>query len=164
MTVPKRGSFKKRQEKRTQTQICRRDEAHEADRSYRAFLANLRSELRTPVNAIIEYSGMLLEDAKKQVQENFMPDLRKINALGRKLLTLVDERMDETKIDTAVTEKELEDFSAHLRHELRTPLNAIIGYSEMLIEDAAAEGQKGFIPTSKRSALLANYFCLLLRA
>ena len=26
---------------------------------------------------------------------------------------------------------------AHLRHELRTPLNHIIGYSEMLIEDAA---------------------------
>ena len=26
---------------------------------------------------------------------------------------------------------------AHLRHELRTPLNHIIGYSEMLLEDAA---------------------------
>src|SRR4051794_219295 len=28
---------------------------------------------------------------------------------------------------------------ANLRHELRTPLNAIIGYSEMLLEDAADE-------------------------
>ena len=26
---------------------------------------------------------------------------------------------------------------SHLRHELRTPLNHIIGYSEMLLEDAA---------------------------
>ena len=26
---------------------------------------------------------------------------------------------------------------ANLRHELRTPLNALIGYSEMLLEDAA---------------------------
>ena len=27
----------------------------------------------------------------------------------------------------------------HLRHELHTPLNHIIGYSEMLLEDAAGD-------------------------
>ncbi|MBK6702379.1 MAG: hypothetical protein IPG56_00485 [Caulobacteraceae bacterium] len=31
-------------------------------------------------------------------------------------------------------------FIANMSHELRTPLNAIIGYTEMLIEDAVAEG------------------------
>ena len=31
-------------------------------------------------------------------------------------------------------------FLANMTHELRTPLNAIIGYSEMLDEDADAEG------------------------
>ncbi len=31
-----------------------------------------------------------------------------------------------------------EDFLADLRHELRTPLNAILGYSELILEDAAA--------------------------
>jgi class 3 adenylate cyclase/FixJ family two-component response regulator len=34
---------------------------------------------------------------------------------------------------------------AHMRHELRTPLNAIIGYSEMLLEDARAEGPGDFV-------------------
>lgn len=34
------------------------------------------------------------------------------------------------------------DFLANMSHELRTPLNAIIGYSEMLEEDAMAEGNK----------------------
>jgi signal transduction histidine kinase len=33
------------------------------------------------------------------------------------------------------------DFLAKMSHELRTPLNAIIGYSEMLLEDASAEGE-----------------------
>ena len=75
-----------------------------------------------------------------------MPDLRKIHSLGKKLLLLVDDSLDETRIDTAGTGKELEDFSANLRHELRTPLNAIIGYSEMLLEDALEHGPKGFIP------------------
>jgi signal transduction histidine kinase len=32
------------------------------------------------------------------------------------------------------------EFLAKMSHELRTPLNAVIGYSEMLLEDAAAEG------------------------
>ena len=32
------------------------------------------------------------------------------------------------------------DFLAKMSHELRTPLNAVIGYSEMLYEDARAEG------------------------
>ena len=31
-------------------------------------------------------------------------------------------------------------FLANMSHELRTPLNAVIGYSEMLLEDAAAAG------------------------
>jgi signal transduction histidine kinase len=35
-------------------------------------------------------------------------------------------------------------FLAHLRHELRTPINAIVGYSEMLLGDAADRGQGEF--------------------
>jgi PAS domain S-box-containing protein len=33
------------------------------------------------------------------------------------------------------------EFLANMSHELRTPLNAIIGYSELLMEDAEAEGR-----------------------
>lgn len=36
-------------------------------------------------------------------------------------------------------------FFANLRHELRTPLNAILGYSELLLEDAAAENQRNLL-------------------
>jgi signal transduction histidine kinase/CheY-like chemotaxis protein len=41
-------------------------------------------------------------------------------------------------------------FLANMSHELRTPLNAIIGYSEMLREDAAAQGQTRAIADLKR--------------
>ena len=36
-------------------------------------------------------------------------------------------------------------FLANMSHELRTPLNAIIGYSEMLLEDAADMGEQSFV-------------------
>ena len=37
-------------------------------------------ELRTPLNAIIGYSEMLQEEAEDLGQEDFTPDLQKINA------------------------------------------------------------------------------------
>ncbi len=37
-------------------------------------------------------------------------------------------------------------FLANMSHELRTPLNAIIGYSEMLQEEAAEDGNDGYVP------------------
>jgi signal transduction histidine kinase/CheY-like chemotaxis protein len=37
-------------------------------------------------------------------------------------------------------------FLANMSHELRTPLNAIIGYSEMLLEEAADSGQESIGP------------------
>lgn len=38
------------------------------------------------------------------------------------------------------------EFLATMSHELRTPLNAIIGYSEMLQEDAQAQGAAALVP------------------
>lgn len=42
------------------------------------------------------------------------------------------------------------EFLANMSHELRTPLNAIIGYSEILQEDAEAEGLESFLPDLKK--------------
>lgn len=39
---------------------------------------------------------------------------------------------------------------AHLRHELKTPVNHILGYSELLIEDAAERHLEAFVPVFRQ--------------
>ncbi len=42
------------------------------------------------------------------------------------------------------------EFLANMSHELRTPLNAIIGYSEMMLEDAEADGEQERVADLKK--------------
>jgi CheY-like chemotaxis protein len=122
-----------------------RDQALEAHRDKNDFLANMRHELRTPVNAIIGYSEMLLEDAKDTDHKDFIFDLQNIHKAGKQVLSLINQILDSSKIEASKADIDLESFRVNIHYELRTPLNIIIGYSEMLLEDAEKIGQKDFI-------------------
>jgi len=53
------------------------------------------------------------------------------------------------------------EFLARMSHELRTPLNAVIGYSEMLYEDAVAEGRSEQIADLGRIAAAGRHLLTL---
>ncbi len=53
--------------------------------------ARIRHDLRTPVNAIIGYSEMLIEDPEEAGAEALLADLRRIHGAGHKLLALIDD-------------------------------------------------------------------------
>jgi signal transduction histidine kinase len=53
--------------------------------------SGLLHDLRTPLNHIIGYSEMLLEQAQEQAQDAFVPDLQKTHSAGKQLLALIND-------------------------------------------------------------------------
>src|SRR5262249_52296389 len=87
-----------------------RASAEKADAAKSTFMANMSHELRTPLNAVIGYSEMLQEEAQDLGQEEFIPDLKKINAAGRHLLDLINSVLDLSKIEAGKMELYVESF------------------------------------------------------
>jgi class 3 adenylate cyclase len=56
-----------------------------------SFGAHVRHELRTPINAVIGYSEMLIEDADAPGHAEFVADLQKIQTAARQLLELIED-------------------------------------------------------------------------
>jgi two-component system sensor histidine kinase ChiS len=56
-----------------------------------ALPSGLIHDLRTPLNLIIGYSELMMEQAQEQGQEIFVPDLQKTHAAGKQLLALIND-------------------------------------------------------------------------
>jgi signal transduction histidine kinase len=82
--------------------------AEEANRTKSSFLANMSHELRTPLNAIIGYSEILAEDAQDNGQTEAVQDLGKIQGAGKHLLSLINDILDLSKIESGKMELYLE--------------------------------------------------------
>jgi CheY-like chemotaxis protein/class 3 adenylate cyclase len=132
--------------------------AAEESRMSSAYRAHLRHELRTPLNAIIGYAEMLLEDATAlagTAGQGLAGDLGNICAAAKRMLSLINDLLDPAKSGAAGLGSER--LTPQLRCELRTPLNHIIGYCEILLEDAAADGYDGFLPELQRIRQAADH-------
>lgn len=98
-----------------------------------ALLAHWRHELRTPINAILGYSQLLLEDWAGTA---IATDLERIESAGQDLLRLVNEILDPHSSDRDLG---LEAYQSRLRYALRTPVNTVCGYVELLLEEEMPE-------------------------
>ncbi len=138
------------------------DRGLDASAIERAFLAHMRHQLRTPLNAMIGYSEMLLEDAADRDQEDFLPDLQRIHRASTQLLAHVNDIFDPARLEVSPSRLNPHTFAAQLQSVLLTPVTAIIGYSEMLLEDAANRSQEDLLPDLQKIADAAQHFLLLI--
>jgi class 3 adenylate cyclase len=83
-------------------------------------LSQARHNLRTPVNHILGYGEMLMEDAEDQGQEKFLGDLRQILEAGKHALAIINSAL--TPATNEVTEGEL----LAMRDALAEPVGQIL--------------------------------------
>jgi signal transduction histidine kinase len=101
--------------------------AERANEAKTIFLAKMSHQLRTPLNAVIGYSEILLEDAERDQDKTQIDDLRRINAAGKHLLSLVTSVLDLSKIEADKTELVIEPF------DVASFLDDVIATSKSLV-------------------------------
>jgi signal transduction histidine kinase len=109
-TMEKKVRQRTRELEASNAELARAREAAEvASRAKSLFLANMSHELRTPLNAIIGYSEMLQEEAEDRAAD-FVPDLQKIHAAGKHLLTLIGDILDLSAIEAGKMDLDADTF------------------------------------------------------
>lgn len=121
-----------------------------ADRD--SLLVQIRHGLRTPINAIIGYSWILLEDTSRYAR--WRVELQRIHSAGKRLLNMTEEVLDWDALRALGPDGESAAFIGRMQHDLKDPLNIIVGYVEMLLEEAD-DGELGYISEDLHNILTA---------
>jgi signal transduction histidine kinase/CheY-like chemotaxis protein len=83
--------------------------AQSADRAKTTFLAGMTHELRTPLNSIIGFSQLLIMEGKNLSGEQ-VEYIQTINGSGRHLLAMVNDVLDQSRIDSGTVDIRKEKF------------------------------------------------------
>jgi len=105
-------------------------------------LSKVRHDLRGPINHIVGYAEILLED--DTLPREFVADLERIRGGGRQLIELISHYLDEYRLQNESLDV------ARLQHDLRTPVNHILGHGELLEELAIEQKIERILPDLRR--------------
>ncbi|WP_267358222.1 MULTISPECIES: response regulator [unclassified Methylobacterium] len=124
-----------------------RQAAEAANLAKSQFIANMSHELRTPLSAVIGYSEMLGEELEDIGQAALLPDLRKIEAAARHLLSLINDVLDISKIEAGRMTASAETFAvADLLQDVADSTGSLVekkGNRFVLVAGAGAGAELG---------------------
>ncbi len=124
--------------------------AGQGARKVKAGISHLRHDLRTPVNAIIGYGEMLVEDVGATAPPEIADALKQLPHLGGQLLAGINHLLDSEKIDAAGDSINLRELGAALEARLQGPADATVKCADGLIEKAEKAGMDDLVPDLDR--------------
>ncbi|WP_454780407.1 adenylate/guanylate cyclase domain-containing protein [Legionella sp. WA2022007384] len=127
-------------------------------REREALFASLRSEFSTPLDVIIGYAEILLDELAFYQLDMHEDDLKKILQSGKLLQSRVDEVLSFGTIARKTKAFNLKTFSSDLQFNLLTPLNSVIGYCELLLDEEFSREQEQFVHDIEKILLAAKFF------
>jgi signal transduction histidine kinase/PAS domain-containing protein len=112
-----------------QNELLRRQaiELEQASMLKSQFLANMSHEFRTPLNAMLGYTSMLLQGVAGPIESPVRRQLGRIESNGRHLLTIINEILDISRIEAGRMPLQFSRFNIpELVNEVRAELEPII--------------------------------------
>ena len=64
-----------------------------------ALISKARHNLKNPVNAILGFSEMLIEDCEDEGYDDLLIDLKKINNAGKEVLSIIEESFSDSNLN-----------------------------------------------------------------
>lgn len=145
-----------------QNELLRRQaiELEQASALKSQFLANMSHEFRTPLNAMLGYTSMLLQGIAGQLPQPAKRQLGRIESNGRHLLTIINEILDISRIEAGRMPLQISTFRVpELIAEVRSELEPIILRSKLTITtDLARDLRTISTDRQKVKQILLNLF------
>jgi signal transduction histidine kinase len=131
-----------------QNELLRRQaiELEQASALKSQFLANMSHEFRTPLNAMLGYTSMLLQGVAGPIEAPVKRQLGRVESNGRHLLTIINEILDISRIEAGRMPLQVSKFKIpDLVAEVKSELEPIILRSKLTL---VLELQKDLPPIS----------------
>jgi signal transduction histidine kinase len=114
-------------------------ELEQASAAKSQFLANMSHEFRTPLNAILGYTSMLLQGVNGEMTPQQRRNLQRIDSNGRHLLQVINEILDITRIEAGRMPLNLSDFMLpELIQEVMAEMDPIIARTKLAVSASLA--------------------------
>ncbi len=114
------------------------------------FLANMSHELRTPLNSILLLSRLLVENNQENLNSEQIEYAEVIQSSGQGLLSLIDEILDLSKIESGKMEVEYQEVSLkEITNDIKALFNPVAKEKNIELRVSVAEDVPAYFETDK---------------